>query len=111
MIKSTITLDQSHVYNNIVKANLFNIYFHLVYITSPVGVPNTDSLPSASDSLSSISINEADVYYALTSLDPNKAIGLEEIGPRVLRSCVAVLTKPFYHLFSIFTRYAIIPLQ
>ena len=39
---------------------------------------------------------------ALISLDPNKAVGLDEIGPRVLRFCVAVLTKPFHHLFSIY---------
>ena len=81
------------------KANLFNTYFHSVYTPSPVGAPNIDSLPSVSNTLSSISIDEADVYYALTSLDPNKAVGLDEIGPRVLRSCAAVLTRPFHHLF------------
>ena len=59
--------------------------------------------------MSSISIDEADVYYALTSLDPNKAVGLDEIGPRVLRSCAAVLTRTFHHLFSISIRYAVIP--
>ena len=91
-IPSTITLDQTHVYNDIDKANLFNTYFHSVYTPSPVGAPNIDSLPSVSNTLSSISIDEADVYYALTSLDPNKAVGLDEIGPRVLRSCAAVLT-------------------
>ena len=108
-IPSTITLDQTHVYNDIDKANLFNTYFHSVYTPSPVGAPNIDSLPSVSNTLSSISIDEADVYYALTSLDPNKAVGLDEIGPRVLRSCAAVLTRPFHHLFSISIRYAVIP--
>ena len=49
------------------------------------------------------------LYYVLTSLDPNKAVGLDEIGPRVLRSCAAVLTRPFHHLFSISIRYAVIP--
>ena len=76
---------------------------------SPVGTPNIDSLPSVSNTLSSISIDEADVYYVLTLLDPNKAVGLDEIGPRVLRSCAAVLTRPLYHLFSISIRYAVIP--
>ena len=101
------------MYNDIGKANLFNTYFHLVYTTSPVGAPNIDSLPSVPDTLSSISISEADVYYALTSLDPSKAVGLDEIMivPRVLRSCAAVLTKPLHHLFSISTRYVVISLQ
>ena len=88
-IPSTITLDQTHVYNDIDKANLFSTYFHSVYTPSPVGAPNIDSLPSVSNTLSFISIDEADVYYVLTSLDPNKAVGLDEIGPRVLRSCAA----------------------
>lgn len=90
---------------------IFSTHFHSVYTTSPVGAPNIDSLPSVPDTLSSISIIEADVYYALTSLDPSKAVGLDKIGPRVSRSCVAVLTKPLHHLFSISTRYAVIPLQ
>ena len=76
-ILSTITLDQTHVYNDIDKANLCNTYFHSVYTTSPVGAPNIDSLSSVPDTLNSISVSEADVYYALTSLDPNKTVGLQ----------------------------------
>ena len=83
----------------------------MVYTTSPIGAPNIDSLPSIPDTLSFIIISEADVYYALISLDPNKVVGLDEIGPRVLRSCAPVLTKPLHHLFSISTRYTVIPLQ
>ena len=86
-IPSTITLDQTHVYNDIDNANLFNTYFHSVYITNPVGAPNIDSLPSVPDTLSSISISEADVYCALTSLDPNKAVGLDETGPEIMCGC------------------------
>ena len=54
---------------------------------------------TVSDTMSCISISEADVYYALTSLDPNKAVGLDKIGPRVQRSRVAVLIKPLYFLY------------
>ena len=39
-----------------------------VYTPSQIGTPNIDSLPSVSNTLSSISISEADVYYALTYL-------------------------------------------
>ena len=90
---------------------LIHIFIQFIATPSPVGAPNIDSLPSVSNTLSSISIDEADVYYVLTSLDPNKAVGLDEIGPRVLRSCAAVLTRPFHHLFSISIRYAVIPEQ
>ena len=79
-------------------------YFHSVYTARPVGAHNINSLPSVTDSLTSISISEADVYYTLASLDPNKPVRPDEIGPRVLRACAAVLTKPLHHLFSISTR-------
>ena len=65
-----ITLDQTHVCNDIDKANLFNTYSHSVYAASLVGAPNIDSFPSVS-----INVSEADVYYALTTLDPACRIG------------------------------------
>jgi len=84
---------------------------HIFTNPSPDGAPNIDSLPTISNTLSSISISKADVYHALTTLDPNKAVGFDEIGPRVLKSCASILTKPFHHLFSISVCYAVIPHQ
>ena len=59
------TCDQS-------KASLFNNYF---YSGSPRLEINESTIEDSSDtSLSDISITPADVYEALSSLDPNKAI-------------------------------------
>ena len=59
---------------------IFYTYFHSVYTPSQIDIPDIDSLPSVSNTLNSISISEADIYYALISLDPNKAVGSDEIG-------------------------------
>ena len=52
------------------------IQFILLNTSSQIGVPDIDSLPPVSNTLSSISISEADIYYALTSA---KAIGSDEL--------------------------------
>ena len=39
----------------------------------------------AIESLQSIDISEADVYDAFTSLDPNKALGIDSTGPKILK--------------------------
>ena len=55
------------------------IQFILLNTPSQIGVPDIDSLPPVSNTLSSISISEADIYDALTSLHPAKAVGSDEL--------------------------------
>ena len=50
--------------------------------------------------LSDIVISESDVYSALNSLDPSKAMGIDDIGPKILKHCALALYQPVYHLFS-----------
>ena len=53
-----------------------------------------------SQTLSNINnFSESDVYNALTSLEPNKAIGIDGIGPNILKVCVPLLYKPLHYLF------------
>ena len=40
-------------------------------------------------------------YQALISLQPNKASGPDNIGPRILKNCAAPLTTPVHHLFML----------
>ena len=55
---------------------IFSIHIFIQFILpSQIGPPDIDSLPSVSNTLSSINISEADIYYALTSIDPNRAVG------------------------------------
>jgi len=45
----------------------------------------------------------------LCNLDPKKSVGVDKIGPMILKSCSEVLSKPLYYLYSMSLRYAIIP--
>ena len=62
-------------------------------------LPQMDMLPLPQSILSDISISECDVYTALASLDPQKSMGIDGIGPKVLKWCALALHKPFHHLF------------
>lgn len=46
-------------------------------------------------------IDEADLFGALCSLNPCKAMGCDEIGPRFLKSNATALSSPLYRLFSL----------
>ena len=58
-----------------------------------------EELPSPASSLSVIGISELDVFDALSSLDSSKAMGMDGIGPRVLKQSALALYKPIHHLF------------
>ena len=49
--------------------------------------------------LQKFTIAESDVYDALTSLNPTKAMGIDGIGPKILKSCALALYQPIHHLF------------
>ena len=78
---------------------LFNNFFFSVFDieSSTIGL---DSIPLLSQTLSSINFSESNVYNALTSLEPNKAIGIDGIGPNILKVCAPLLYKPSYIIYS-----------
>ena len=48
-------------------------------------------------------VSEVEVYDALVSLNPNKAMGVDCIYPKVLKTCAIVLYLPIHHLCSLCT--------
>ena len=82
------------------KANLFNCYFHSAFSSSS-SLSSTDDLPESSRYLNIIEFTETEVFQVLTTLDPNKALGNDNISPRVLRACALALYKPLHHLFTV----------
>ena len=81
------------------KATLFNRYFHSVYTNSSFSLPNVCDLPQPDSVLGDVSISEDDVFDALTSLDPSKAMGCDGIGPKLLKHRAVALYQPLHHLF------------
>ena len=50
--------------------------------------------------IDNIIVSETEVLQALINMDPSKASGLDDIGPRILVSCASALCKPLHHLFN-----------
>ena len=59
------------------RATLFNQYFHSVFNQVNSDIPELDNLIPHPNPISHFEISEAEVYDALTQLDPTKAIGLD----------------------------------
>ena len=72
-------MDSTSACFNFDKACLFNNLVFLLYQT-----------------LCNINLCESDVYNALTSLEPNKAIEIDGIGPNILKICAPLLYKPLH---------------
>ena len=77
-------LDSTFASSDQDKANLFNkfsVYSQRTSQPSPVGYSYSHS------SLSSITVTISNIFDALCSLDPSKAMGIDCIGPKVLKNC------------------------
>ena len=61
--------------------------------------------------LHNVEIIELEVLTILNSLNVNKAAGIDNIGPKVLRYCALSLLKPICHLFSVSLSTGSIPAQ
>ena len=103
-IPSIIFLDSFEAVTNYEKANLFNSYFHSVFTKSSIHLPDNGLLSLPSSYLSDIFIDDSDVFSTLHSLNPTKSMGIDNIGPRILKcslsSCSLSATSPsVYVLF------------
>lgn len=87
------------------KATLFNTYFHSVFTTSSFKLPPDDLMPTAVRECADLLITE----QVLASLDPSKAMGLDGLGPRLLKFCALALYKPLHHLFVTSLQKHVIP--
>ena len=101
-IPSTVYLDEIVVNNDECKAKLFNQYFFSVFTSTPCKHSNhVEDSSICADSLSSLVFTEAEVYNAFMYLDPNKATGIDGIGPKILKYCAMSLFRPLCHLFNL----------
>lgn len=78
----------------------FNLFFHSTFTTSDYVLPSKEKLPAALSQLSYISIDSSDTYQALSRLQQNKAMGCDNISPKILKACAASLSEPVSVLFS-----------
>ena len=82
------------------KANLFNKFFHSIFVVDAANATfHSSSFPDSS--LWSIEITLEDTFAALSSCDPSKAAGGDRIPPIILKHTAAALAEPIHHLFSL----------
>jgi len=88
-IPSTVYLDTTSASCDESKAKLFNHYFHSVFNKPSQPIPNSDVTRQQHqhNSLNSFTITETEVFEVLSQLDTSKAVGIDGIGPRVLKHC------------------------
>ena len=59
--------------------------------------------------LTEVDFTNYDVYNILTNLDASKAVGIDGIGPRVLKKCALPLCYPLQMLFTKCLEQCVIP--
>lgn len=77
---------------------LLHVILHLIFLSH---APN----------ITEVQISIHDTFKVLTELDPSKSMGIDGIGPALLKHCATHLCTPLCHLFSVSLHTARIPLD
>ena len=96
-----MSLDSACLSSDPDKASTFNQHFHSIFNQTSFEIPSISDLPQPSTFIGEISIAELDVFNALVSLDPTKSMGIDGIGPSLLKHCAVPLYQVLFHLFSL----------
>ena len=108
-IPTSVSLDSSTAMLDQEKATLFNTFFHSVFTHSSFNLPPSENFPVPDSTISDISISELDVFEALSSLNESKSMGIDGIGPKLLKHCGLALYKPIQHLFMLSISHHYVP--
>ena len=85
-IPSTVFYGEESASSDNTKAPLFNRYFHSVFIDNDGTTLPTGDIFRGNHS-NEFQVTESEVYNVLVNLDTTKAMGLDGIGPNVLKHC------------------------
>ena len=96
-----LVYNSSSVLDPIDKVEAFNRFFNSTFTVSDFALPSIDKMPTPMNQLSHITIDESDVFEALTNLSPSKALGCDNISPYILKFCATSLASPVKNLFTL----------
>ena len=99
ILPQVMSLNTSSAHTDEEKAELFNQFFFSVYSNNSNQA--TSSVTNSLLTLDDIDFDVSEVFRILASLDTSKAMGIDGIGPLVLKSCADVLCVPTHHLFTV----------
>ena len=72
----------------------FNDFFYSVFAKSSDRTESTDN--SVQTHILSMILCATEKFETLISLDPNKDSGIDNISPKILKSCALPLSDPIY---------------
>ena len=98
-IPECVSYNSVYASNTHSKVDLFNSFFNSFFSSSDLVLPPMSQLPTPSNHLSSINVSSEDVYTALSSLDHTKALGCDQISPRLLTLCAGSIVESVTTLF------------
>ena len=74
--------------------------FTLFFTSSTFEIPVDGVVSTSETTLSSLNFSAEDVLGILSSLDTSKAMGIDGLGPKLLKFCSLALYEPLFHLFK-----------
>ena len=101
-------MSQSSHYSSTDKGELFNQYFHSVF-NKQSALPSTKDFNLSNKFLFSISFTDLHTYDALSSTDPSKPSGVDEIPSKVQKHTAIASNQSVHHLFSLCLKASYIP--
>ena len=78
------------------------MYFHSAFTDSLFTL--TQDLPDRIPGCSDLNVRNEEVFQVLSSLDPSKALGKDDIGPKVIKYCAVAVYEP--HQPLIYNQYS-----
>ena len=97
---SCIEYEGQREYTPLDKANLFNSFFHSVYIKASEASNFQNPNQLTEHVIGDLSCSVEEVTKLLQSIDVNKASGPDNIPPRVLKECAMELALPLTIFFN-----------
>ena len=97
----SMSLDSACLSSDPDKASAFNQHFHSFFNQTSFEIPSISDLPRPITFIGEISMAELNIFNALMSLHPTKSMGIDGIGPRLLKHCAVPLYQVLFHPFSL----------
>ena len=95
-----ITHNSQVIHNPTEKATIFNNFFNSIFTRSTFTLPPLNQLPSPTNQLHTITMDESDILLVLSNLDPSKSPGCDDLSPYILKECAASLITSTTKLFE-----------
>ena len=97
---SYIEYERKRAYSPLDKANLFNSFFQSVFIKDSEASDFQNPSQLNEHVIGDLSCSVEEVAKLLQSSDVNKASGLDNIPPRILKECAMELALPLRNFFN-----------